>query len=47
MCGYFDFIWTCSKRAENWYDLKRVTAKTLGMVCRDSKNMAEGSTPPV
>ena len=28
MCGYFDFIWTCSKRAEDWCDLKRMTAKT-------------------
>ena len=47
MCGYFDFIWTCSKRAEDWCDLKGMTAKTLGIVCRDGKNMADSSEPSV
>ena len=47
MCGYFDFIWTCSKRAEDWYDLKSMTAKILGIVCRDSKNLADSSKPSV
>ena len=43
MCGYFDFIWTCSKRAENWCDLKCTIAKTLGIACRDSKDMADSN----
>ena len=38
MCGYFDFIWTCSKRAEDWCDLKRMTAKTLDLLQGQQKH---------